>query len=207
MNQFLKENVMRSLRNAAAVFAVCALALPSAQSNAQQNPAATAKAHQRVDIFAKAKPGQWVSIKGPYQKDNTILASTVKFVSGDIAEDDWEVAGKILSLDPQARTLKLVRQWPVKFQADAEFKDINGRIMAFTNLKVGTMVEIEGVYQKEAGFLGKELEEDEVKKEEEADYVSVFGKIEKADAAARTIQALGITFVINDQTKSKAAIK
>ncbi len=198
---------MRSLRSVPAVFAACALALATVESYAQQNPGAVAKTRQQVDVFATAKPGQWAEFNGPYQKDNTILAMKVKFVSGTILEDDWEVSGKILSVDPQAQTLKLVRQWPIKCQKGAEFKDKNGIAVSFANLKVGMTVEAEGTYQKEGGFLAKEIEEDEVKEEEEADEISVFGKIEKVDAANKTIQALGITFVITDQTKSKAAIK
>ena len=192
---------MKALKKVAVLGSICALAATTAFAQPQ------AKSKQQVDIFATAKPGQWAEVKGPYQKDNTILASKIKFVSGTILEDDCEVSGKILSLDPQSNELKLVRQWPVKVAKDAEFKDKNGVATTLANLKPGMVVEAEGSYSKEGGFVAKEIEEDEIKEEEEADEVSVFGKIEKVDASGKTIQIMGITFVVNDQTKSKAAIK
>ncbi len=196
---------MQALKKAATLLAVCGLAVTAAY--AQPKPSSSAKVRQQVDIFATAKPGQWAEIKGPYQKDNTILATKVKFVSGNILEDDCEVSGKILSLDPRTNEIKLVRQWAVKCSKDAEFKDKNGVAATFAALKPGMVVEAEGSYSKEGGFIAKEVEEDEIKEEEEADEVSVFGKIEKVDASGKTIQIMGLTFVINEQTKSKAAIK
>lgn len=193
---------MKTLKKVAVLGSICALAATTAFAQPQ-----AAKSKQQVNIFATAKPGQWAEVKGPYQKDNTILASKIKFVSGTILEDDCEVSGKILSLDPQSNELKLVRQWPVKVAKDAEFKDKNGVATTLANLKTGMVVEAEGSYSKEGGFVAKEIEEDEIKEEEEADEVSVFGKIEKVDAAGKTIQIMGITFVVNDQTKSKASIK
>ncbi len=193
---------MKAFTKAVVLGSVFALAATTAFAQAQ-----TAKSKQQVDIFATAKPGQWAELKGPYQKDNTILASKIKFVSGNILEDDCEVSGKILSLDPQSNELKLVRQWAVKMSKDAEFKDKNGVAITLANLKPGMVVEAEGNYSKEGGFVAKEIEEDEVTEIEEAEEVSVFGKIEKVDAAGKTIQVMGITFVVNEKTKSKAAIK
>lgn len=193
---------MKAFKKVVVLGSVFALAATTALAQA---PAAKSK--QQVDIFATAKPGQWAELNGPYQKDNTILATKIKFVSGNILEDDCEVSGKILSLDPESNQLKLVRQWPVKVSKDAEFKDKNGVAITLANLKPGMVVEAEGSYSKENGFVAKEIEEDEVKEIEEADEVSVFGKIEKVDAAGKTIQVMGITFVVNEKTKSKASIK
>lgn len=193
---------MNVMRKAAAV-AVCALTLAANQAGAQpQNPNA-----KKMDIFAAAKVGQWAELSGPYQKDNTILAVKVKFVNGAILEDDYEVSGKVLSVDAAAQELKLVRQWSIKCQKDAEFKDKNGVAITFANIKPGMAVEAEGTYKKAEGFLAKEIEEDEVKEAEEADEISVFGKIEKVDASAKTIQVLGITFVVTEQTKGKTVMK
>lgn len=198
---------MLTLKKVSAGFGLCVLLLTTASVSAQQQTGATAKGRQQVDIFATAKPGQWADIKGPYQKDNSIMATKIKFVSGAISEGDCEISGKIISLDPEKREIKIARQLPIKCAADAEFKDKNGVAIAFTSLKVGMMVEAEGTYQKEGVFLAAEIEEDEIKEEEEADYLTVFGKIEKADASAKTIQIMGMTFVVTEQTKSKASIK
>jgi len=198
---------MQTLGRVSLRLAVCAFMLAAIPSYAQQNPAQAAKARQQVDIFATAKPGQWADIKGPYQKDNTIMAAKIKFVSGNISEGDCEISGKILAIDQEKREIRIARQVAIKCQKETEFKDKNGVAISFADLKVGMVVEAEGSYQKDGGFLAAEIEEDEIKEEEEADYLSVFGKIEKADAAAKTVQIMGITFVVNDKTKSKAAIK
>ncbi len=196
---------MPAFKHVTTLWAVCALVATTIY--AQPKSSSPTKTRQQVDIFATAKPGQWADIKGPYQKDNTILAVKVKFVNGTIAEGDCEVSGKIIALDPQKNEIKIARQAPLKCQKTTEFKDKTGVAITFADLKVGMMVEAEGSYQKDGGFLVAEVEEDIIKEEEEADYISVFGKIEKADAAAKTIQIMGITFVISEQTKSKLSVK
>ena len=194
---------MNAIRKAAATVAVCVLALAANQAVAQpQNPNV-----KKMDIFATAKVGQWAELSGPYQKDNTILAVKVKFVNGTILEDDYEVSGKVLSVDAASQELKIVRQWSIKCQKDAEFKDKNGVAITLASIKPGMVVEAEGTFKKAEGFIAKEIEEDEVKEVEEADEISVFGKIEKVDASAKTIQVSGITFAITEQTKGKVVMK
>ncbi|NUO83452.1 hypothetical protein HUU05_25545, partial [candidate division KSB1 bacterium] len=70
---------MQTLGRVSLRLAVCAFMLAAIPSYAQQNPAQAAKARQQVDIFATAKVGQWAEIKGAPQKDNSFIATKIKF--------------------------------------------------------------------------------------------------------------------------------
>jgi len=198
---------MRVILTMSAALIAGAVLLPFATSQAQGTTAAPAKVRQQVDIFATAKVGQWAEIKGAPQKDNTFLATKVKFLTGDLLDDEWEVSGKILAIDLQRKEIRVVRHWPIRCQKETEFENKDGNPITMESLQVGMTIEAEGTFLKDGTFLAKEIEEDEVKEPEEADHVSLLGKIEKVDATARTIQVMGTTFLVSDQTKSKSAIK
>ncbi len=198
---------MRVILTMSAALIAGAVLLSSATSHAQGTTAAPAKVRQQVDIFATAKVGQWAEIKGAPQKDNSFIATKIKFLTGDLLDDEWEVAGKILSIDVLRKEIRVVRHWPIRCQKETEFENKDGNPITMESLQVGMTIESEGTFLKDGTFLAKEVEEDELKEPEEADHVTLLGKIEKVDASARTIQIMGTTFLVTDQTKSKSAIK
>src|SRR6266516_4226832 len=44
-------------------------------------------------LFHLVKVGQWVELEGMPQKDQTVLCSEVKILTGDFLEDDWNATG------------------------------------------------------------------------------------------------------------------
>ncbi|MDZ7266774.1 MAG: DUF5666 domain-containing protein [candidate division KSB1 bacterium] len=198
---------MRMTLTMSAALLAGAVLVSVATSRAQGTASAPNKARQQVDIFATAKMGQWIEIKGAPQKDNIFVATKVKFLTGDLLDDEWEVSGKILSIDAAKREIRLVRHWPIRCEKETEFEDGNGNPISFEKLYVGMLVEAEGTFLKDGTFLAKEIEEEELKEPEEANHISLLGKVEKVNPDSKAIQVMGTTFLINDQTKSKSAIK
>jgi hypothetical protein len=99
---------------------------------------------------------------------------------------------------------------PIKLQKDAEFQNDAGTFKSFAGLKVGMLVELEGTYLKDGTFLAKEVEDESAKlagKPGLKDEIQATGKVEKVNAAKRTVTLMGITFQLTDKTKGKSAIK
>lgn len=192
---------MKTMLKAHAALVVCAALLSAANSYAQSTPA-----RQKVDIFATAKPGLWAQLKGEPQRDLSFVATKVKFLTGDLMDDKWEVNGKILAIDKQKQEIRVMRQWPIKCQTDTEFKDKLGNVMTINTLEVGKAIEVEGTFLKDGTFLADEIKEDELKGTDDSNRVTVVGRIEKVDPADKSIQIMGVKFFITDLTKSKAEI-
>ena len=196
---------MKTTLKACAALTVCAALFSAASSDAQVQTAPKPKpVRQEVDIFANAKPGQWVQLKGRPQPDQTYTATKVKFLSGDMLEDKWEVKGKILTIDKQKQEMQVVRQWPVKCQAKTDFEDIYGNVMTINKLAVGKPIEVEGTFLADGTFLAKEIKEDEGETGKDADDITLVGRIDKVNPTTKTIEMMGVTFRVTDKTKSKA---
>jgi hypothetical protein len=195
---------MKTILKTCAALAVCAVLLSAANSYAQLT---SGPGRQQIDIFATAKPGQWAQFKGEPQKDLTFTATKVKFLTGDLLDNEWEVDGKILAINKQRQEIRVVHRWPIKYHIDTEFEDRAGNAMTIEKLEVGKAIEVEGTFLKDGTFLANQIKEDESKEPEEANRITILGKIEKVNPTTKSIQIMGVTFYITDLTKSKSETK
>jgi hypothetical protein len=188
---------------AAALLAVLLLATAtpgSAQSKMWMTPA---------EILAALKPGQWVKAEGTVQKDFSVLCTEIKFLTGDFLDDDWSLTGVVRKVDHEKQEMEILLL-PIKIQKDTEFENDAGTFKSFAQVKAGMLLEIEGTYLKDGTFLANELEDESAKLAEDsslANTIEAEGKVEKIDAVRNTLTLMGITFKINDRTKSRSVIK
>jgi len=186
--------------------ALVALLLASVNQAAAQN-----KSRMTLpEIMATLKPGQWVQLEGSLQKDFSVLCNEVQILTGDFLDDDWSVSAVVRNVDRMKQEAQILRL-PIKFKKDAEFQNKSaGVFKSLADVKAGMLIELEGTYLKDGTFLAKEIENESAKLEKKPklkDEIQAVGKVEKVDAAKRTITLMGITFQITDKTEGKSAVK
>lgn len=180
------------------VFVLVFSSLVSAQSTALS----------KVDLFKTLKPGQWIQIEGTPQRDMSVQAAEVKVLTGDFQEDDWEVFGTVRNVNRGTKDFEILAlKIKTDDNTDFQVKDKNRKFAKFEDLKAGMLVEVEGSFLKDGTFLAEEIQDETVKKADEANSVTLVGKTEKVDAVRRTITLMGVTFIVNDQTRVRSAIK
>lgn len=162
----------------------------------------------KVDLFKTLKPGQWIQIEGVPQRDMSVQATEVKVLTGDFQEDDWEIFGAVRNVNRGTKDFEILSV-KIKTGDDTDFqvKDKNRKFTKFEDLQAGMLVEIEGSFLKDGTFMAEEVQDETAKKAEEANSVTFVGKTEKVDAVRRTITLMGVTFIVNDQTRVRSAIK
>ncbi len=162
----------------------------------------------KIDVFKTVKPGQWVQIEGVPQKDFTVLATEIKFLTGDFEDDDWEVLATVRGVNKAAKEFEILLM-KVKVNDGTEYqtKDQTRTFKSFDDLKPGMFVELEGTYLKDGVFLAEEVQDETARKEEEAGTVTFVGKAEKVDPIKRTVTLMKTTFIVSDKTQAKSAIK
>jgi len=178
---------------------------------AAANPAAAqSKSRMTItEIMSTLKPGQWVQLEGAIQRDLSVLCSEVQILTGDFLDDDWGVSAVVRNIDRMKQEAQILRL-PIKFKKDTEFQSDAGVFKSLADVKVGMLIELEGTYLKDGTFLTKEIENESAKLEKKPklkDEIQAVGKVEKVDAAKRTITLMGITFQITDKTEGKSAVK
>lgn len=184
---------------AALLGGICALSV---------SPAGAQQPGMKLDVFKTVKVGQWVQIEGVPQKDFTVMATEIKFLTGDFKEDDWEVFGAVRRVDKLKKEFEIMLL-KVKPASDADFEssDPNTRFTSFDGLKPGMLVEVEGSYLKDGTFLADEVQDETKTKADLAGEVKLIGKVEKFDQARQSITMMGITFHVIDKTQAKSAMK
>lgn len=182
--------------------AACAGLMAFAAANAQQRATGAA-------IFNSLKVGQWVKFQGLPQADQSVSATKIKLVTGDFKGDDWQVFGPARSLNREKKEFMILGV-RIKAVADAEYSTdaANAQLTGFDHLKAGMLIEVEGSFLKDGTFLATDIKDQTASTDaEDADEVEFFGKIEKLDAVKRQVTIMGVTFVINEATKLKSAVK
>jgi hypothetical protein len=162
-----------------------------------------------AEIMTALKPGQWVQFEGAIQKDYTIMCTQLKIMTGDFLDDDWSLVGVVRKVDQEKQEMEIMRI-PIKVHKDTEYENEAGTFKGFSQVKVGSYVEIEGTYLKDGTFLAKEVEDESQKVAEDSGLENTLeaeGKIEKVDAAKSTFTIMGITVKITDKTKSRSVIR
>lgn len=162
------------------------------------------------DVLKSAKPGQWMEISGTAQMDNSVMATKVKILTGDFADDDWEVYGKVRRIDPAGKQFDMLNL-RIRTNDDTSYEsaDDSGNFNKFSDLKTGLLVEAEGTLLKDGTFLADEVQDEssDPKKAEKQNLVKFKGKVQSVNREKRAIVLLGVTFYLNEQTKIRSAIK
>jgi len=158
------------------------------------------------DLFQTAKPGQWVELEGVVQKDFTVIAKKVKFLTGDFQEDDWELKAAVRTIDRTNKQFNLLLI-PIKVSAKTEYENAAGTFKQFEDLKIGMLVECEGTFLKDGCFAAEEVQEESDFKPEEPGELRAVGKIEKLDPRQHTVTVFGVKFKIIEATKIQSALK
>jgi len=190
------------VRYALSTFVILALCLLGSVSLSAQ----TVKKWTPADIVANAKPGQWVELEGIAQKDLSVLALEIEFLTGDFMDDDWELNGKVQAVNHPENEFQVLVV-PVKVSKNTQF---DKGIKSLTDVTPGMLVELEGTYLKDGVFLAKEVEKntERLKAQPQLDtMVEAVGKVEQVDEAKRMITVMGIQFHITEKTEGKSPIK
>jgi hypothetical protein len=179
-------------------------------AGAQTMPQAQKKSKMRpAEILAAVKPGQWVQMEGVVQKNFSALCTDVKILTGDIPEDKWSLEGFARSIDPDKQEFKVLLV-PVKTQQNTAFKSKgNMAFKSFADVNPKQLLEVDGTYLKDGAFLAVEIEDKSEKliaKPYLQNMVEFYGRVEKVDAASRTITVMGITFQLTDKTEGEWAV-
>ncbi|MCL4705888.1 hypothetical protein KJ068_12045 [bacterium] len=162
-----------------------------------------------AEIMAALKPGQWVQMEGTIQKDLTVMCTQLKIMTGDFLDDDWSLVGVVRKVDQEKQQMEIMRI-PVKVHKDTEYENEAGTFKGFSQVKVGSFVEVEGTYLKDGTFLAKEVEDESQKLAEDSgleNTIEAEGKVEKVDVAKSTFTVMGMTIKITNQTKSRSVIR
>lgn len=162
----------------------------------------------RVDLFKTLKTGQWIQIEGVPQRDMSVLTTEAKILTGDFEDDDWEISGMVRAVSRVAREFEIFTlKIKVTEETDYGTKDKTRPFVKFDDLKDDMFVQVDGTFMKDGSFLAEEVKDKTSKKKDEADTITLIGKVERSDATRRTITLMGVTFMINDQTRVRSAIK
>lgn len=169
---------------------------------------AQSTALSKVDLFKTLKPGQWIQIEGIPQRDMSVLTTEAKILTGDFEDDDWEISGMVRSVSRVAREFEIFTL-SIKVTEETEYgtKDKTRPFVKFDDLKADMFVQVDGTFMKDGSFLAEEVKDKTSKKKDEADTITLIGKVERSDATRRTITLMGVTFIVNDQTRVRSAIK
>jgi hypothetical protein len=174
---------------------------------AQPGPAQS-QVGAKIDVFKTLKVGQWVQLEGVPQKDYSVLATEIKFLTGDFQDDDWEVFGAVRAVYKEKKEFYILNlKVKVNDATDFETKDQTGKFKSFNDMKTGMLVEMEGTYLKDGTFLAEEVQDESARKAEESGTVTLVGKVEKFDPNHQKVTVMGISFTITDKTQAKSKIK
>ena len=162
-----------------------------------------------ADILAALKLGQWVVLEGPVQRDLSVQCTKLKLLTGDLLDDDWKIIGTIRKVDKQKQAIEILRL-PIKVPPEVEFKDVDGKLKSFADVKFNMFVQAEGTYLKDGTLLAKQIKNEAAKlvvKPHLKDEIEARGKVEKIDPTNRTITLMGITFQLTDGTQGMSALR
>ncbi len=156
-------------------------------------------------LFKKLKVGEWIKVEGIPQKNFTVLLREIELIYGEVEDDDWEISGRISTLDPKKKMM-YVLNLPVKIDDNIEYDDDYEIIKSFSDIKPGLFVELEGTYLKDGTFLGTEIGTAD-EKAQRLNKIEWTGKVQEVDPTTRTITMLGHNFVFTPSTKIKSLIQ
>lgn len=168
-----------------------------------------AKIASATDRLTTLKVGQWVQIRGGLRADSTSRCDELKILTGDILDDDWALKGSVQALNP-AKLEFTLNGVGIQVTEDTNFDSPVRPFRAFSDLRMGQIVEVEGTYLKNGRFLAKEVddESDEMARRPWAQgQIMLVGRIERVDARKRLVSAMGMVFEVTENTRLRSAIE
>lgn len=159
-----------------------------------------------AEIVAKAKPGQWVELEGIIQKDLSVDAREIEFLTGDFMDDDWELRAPVHAVTLIKNEFQVLTL-PVRVTKETTFD--NG-ITSLADIKPGMLIELDGTYLKDGFFFVKEVENRTAKlksKPHLGNTIEAVGKVGHVDEAKQVITVMGMQFHITGKTEGKSPIK
>ena len=141
-------------------------------------------------------------------KDRTVQCTELKVLTGDFLDDDWALTGRINEVDVRARSLS-IGPITIHVAEDAAIEGVNGRAQTFAGIRRGMIVEVDGTYLKNRTFLAMDVddESDEIVYPPGEQRLRVVGKVETADPGRKRLQAMGLIFILSDNTQMKSIIR
>ena len=169
--------------------------------------ASPAWAQVRADItvaqmFGMAKPGQWIRIEGTPQKDQTVLCTKVKILTGVVKDSAWTIRGRLSSIDAAKRQLTIGR-YRVRLTEKPKYGSTTSAVKGLSDLKPAMLLKVEGIYSNDGGFVARKVNDESGQitgKPGIERQILVQGKIQRADAAKKTIGLMATTFVVTSRT-------
>lgn len=152
-----------------------------------------------AEIVAKAKPGQWVEVKGIVQPDLSVQTLEIRILSNGLGNDDWELEAKVLAVTPAKSEFQIL-SLPVKVMKATK---LNNPIKRIDDVKPEMLIKLEGTYLSDGTFQAKDVENTTAKlkdKPQLAAMIEAVGKIGQVDEAKHMITVMGIQFHIAEKT-------
>lgn len=167
-----------------------------------------ARTGRKADAFATLKTGQWIRIQGVLLKDRILQCTELKILTGDFLDDDWALTGQIDEVDVRTRSLS-IGPISIRVAQDAAIEGVNGRAQSFAGMRRGMIVEVDGTYLNDRTFLAMDVddESDEIEYPPGEQHLCVVGKVEAADPGRKRIHAMGLIFILSDDTQMKSVIR
>ena len=172
-------------------------------------PGQGAKVASATDRLASLKVGQWVQIKGGLRADSTSRCDELKIMTGDFLDDDWALKGFIQALDA-AKQEFTVNGIGVQVTEGTRFDSQVRTFQAFSDLRMGQLVEVEGTYLKSGKFLANEADDesdDLARRPWTRGQIMIVGRIERVDSRKHLISAMGMVFEVTETTRLRSAIE
>lgn len=151
------------------------------------------------EIVARARPGQWVEIKGIVQTDSSVLALELKFLTGGMGEDDWELTAEVQAAAPTQSEFQVLSV-PVKITKNTK---LNNPIKSLADIQPEMLVKLEGTYHSDGIFVAKDVANKTAQPKAKPQLIVAVGKIGQVDEARRMITVMGIQVHITEQTNKK----
>jgi len=189
--------------------ALLALALLLALSAGRAAPAGAQAGRNGADPLATLKVGRWIRLDGPLQTDSTALCEELWLLTGDFLDDDWSLRGLVTAVDTSKKEI-VIGGIHIQVTGDTGFDSPKKSFQSFSDLRAGSLLEVEGAYLKNRRFLAGEVddESDDVPRTPWAkNRVRIVAKVERVDARKRLVTAMGFVFQLTDRTRIRSAIE
>ena len=165
------------------------------------------RAVRRPDVLKTLKVGQWLRIEGEVRNDRTVSCTEIKLLAGDFQDDDWEMFGQVEVVDRRNGEFRIAMV-TIRPSENADFESPDGSIKALADLRPGMLVEVGGTYTKD-GFLATDVDDESGGRRAfpRQRRIGITARIERVDVARRGITAMGMVFVVTENTQIKSVIR
>ena len=147
--------------------------------------------------LGQLKTGLRVKVKGNPGTNGEFKALEVNAKPG---EDFSVMEGKIQSIDPASRTIRMMNR-DFQLGSEVEIKDIHRQPIQFADLKTGDLIKLKGTYTEADGFIPQKAKLQQFKG---FDIEELQGFIDKVDVQNNAIEVMGFQIVVSQNTEIDA---